>query len=41
MGTIADLAVVHEHPVYAHAAMDAAVGELRRVEVLMTSYNFV
>ena len=29
MGTIAQFAVVHRDPAYAHAAIDAAVAELR------------
>jgi thiamine biosynthesis lipoprotein len=38
MGTIAELAVVHDDPVTAHAAMDSAIAELRRVEALMSRY---
>jgi FAD:protein FMN transferase len=38
MGTVADLAVVHRDGRYAHAALDAAAAELRRVERLMTRY---
>lgn len=39
MGTIADLGVVHDDPVAGHAAIDAAVEELRRVERLMSRYS--
>lgn len=39
MGTIAELAVNHRDPVHAHAAMDAAMAELRRIESLMTRFR--
>ncbi len=39
MGTIAEFAVVHRNPVYAHAAIDAAMGRLNLVETLMTRYK--
>lgn len=39
MGTLAEFAVVHGSPPYAHAAIDAAMGELRRVERLMTRFR--
>lgn len=38
MGTIADLAVVHADPRYAHAAIDAAMAELQHVEHTMTRF---
>ena len=38
MGTLAEVGVVHEHPVYAHAAIDAAFDALREVERLMTRF---
>lgn len=41
MGTIADFAVVHRNPAIAHAAIDAAMLELRRVERTMTRFNNV
>jgi thiamine biosynthesis lipoprotein len=39
MGTIAELAVVHNDERFAHAAMDAAMDELRRVERTMTRFT--
>ncbi|HEX2778203.1 MAG TPA: FAD:protein FMN transferase [Gemmatimonadaceae bacterium] len=39
MGTIAELAVVHRDERTAHAAIDAAMAELRRVETLMTRFT--
>lgn len=39
MGTIADLAVVHRDPRLAHAALDAAVAQLRLVEATMTRFR--
>lgn len=39
MGTIAELAVVHRDERYAHAAIDAAMEELRRVERTMTRFT--
>ena len=39
MGTIAQFAVVHRDPAYAHAAIDAAVAELRWVERAMTRFT--
>jgi thiamine biosynthesis lipoprotein len=39
MGAVADLAVVHRDERYAHAAMDAAVREIRRVEARMTRFR--
>ena len=39
MGTIARFAVVHRDPVVAHAAIDAAVDELRWVERTMTRFT--
>jgi thiamine biosynthesis lipoprotein len=38
MGTIADFAVVHADPRYGHAAIDAAMAELQRVERTMTRF---
>lgn len=38
MGTLADVAVVHAHPAYAHTAIAAALDELRRVERLLTRF---
>lgn len=38
MGTVAELAVVHDDPVYAHAAVDAAIEALRQVEREMSRY---
>ncbi len=39
MGTLAEIAVVHSDLVYAHRAIDAAVGELRDVERTMTRFQ--
>jgi FAD:protein FMN transferase len=39
MGTLAELAVVHDDPAAAHAALDAAVAELRAVERSMTRFS--
>ena len=39
MGTIAQFAVVHRDPAYAHAAIDAAVAELQWVEHTMTRFT--
>lgn len=39
MGTLAELAVLHRSERHAHAAMDAAVTELQRVEALMTRFR--
>ena len=39
MGTVAEIAVAHPDERYAHAAIDAALGELRRVEALMTKFR--
>ena len=39
MGTLAQFAVVHRDPVYAHAAIDAAMGELQWVERTMTRFT--
>jgi thiamine biosynthesis lipoprotein len=39
MGTIAELSVVHDDSVVAHACIDAAIAELRRVEWLMSRYT--
>lgn len=39
MGTIAELAVVHRDERHAHAAIDAAMDELRRVERTMTRFT--
>ena len=39
MGTIAELAVVHRDERYAHAAIDGAMEELRRVERMMTRFT--
>ena len=39
MGTIAEVAVVHRDPQYAHAAIDAAFDELRLVDRLMTRFT--
>jgi thiamine biosynthesis lipoprotein len=39
MGTIAEFAVVHRNPVYAYAAIDAAMSRLDLVETLMTRYT--
>lgn len=41
MGTIAQFAVVHRDPVFAHAAIDAAVAELLWVEHTMTRFTDV
>lgn len=38
MGTIAEFALVHRQPRYAHAAIDAAIAELRRVDRTMTRF---
>lgn len=39
MGTIADFAVVHRDPRYAHAAIDAALNRLRTIERVMTRFR--
>lgn len=39
MGTIAEIAVVHDDEAYAHKAIDAAVAELRWVDRTMTRFN--
>jgi thiamine biosynthesis lipoprotein len=39
MGTIAELGVVHDDAVVGHAAIDAAIEELRRVEWMMSRYS--
>ena len=39
MGTIADILVVHGDARYAHAAVDAAIGELRAVDAAMTRFD--
>jgi thiamine biosynthesis lipoprotein len=39
MGTIADIAVVHRDPRYAHAAIDAAIAELRFVDRTMSRFS--
>lgn len=39
MGTIADFAVVHGDPRYAHTAIDAAIEELRFVDRTMTRFS--
>ena len=39
MGTVAEVAVVHGDPRQAHAAIDAAMEELRRVDRLMTRFS--
>ncbi|MBI2962157.1 MAG: FAD:protein FMN transferase [Deltaproteobacteria bacterium] len=39
MGTIAEFAVVHRDPARAHAAIDAAMAELRRVDRLMSRFS--
>ncbi len=39
MGTIAELAVVHRDPRYAHAAIDAAIAELRYVDRTMSWFT--
>jgi thiamine biosynthesis lipoprotein len=39
MGTVANFAVVHRDPREAHAAIDAAMAELQRVERLMTRFT--
>jgi thiamine biosynthesis lipoprotein len=39
MGTIAEFAVVHRNPVYAYAAIDAAMARLTLIETLMTRYT--
>ena len=39
MGTIAQFAVAHRDPAYAHAAIDAAIAELRWVERTMTRFT--
>ena len=39
MGTLGEVAVVHRDERYAQEAMDAAFGELKRVEALLTRYR--
>lgn len=39
MGTLAEVGVVHDRPVYAHAAIDSALDALREVERLMTRFT--
>ncbi len=39
MGTIAEIAVVHDDEAYAHKAIDAAVAELRWVDRTMTRFS--
>lgn len=39
MGTFAELGVVHDDPVIAHACVDAGVAELRRVEWAMSRFT--
>jgi FAD:protein FMN transferase len=39
MGTAAELAISHRDERYAHAALDAAANELRRVEALLTRFR--
>lgn len=39
MGTLGEIAVVHRDERYAQEAMDAAFGELKRVEALLTRYR--
>jgi FAD:protein FMN transferase len=39
MGTVAEIGVVHPDTGYAHAAMEAAMAELRRVERTMTRFR--
>ncbi len=39
MGTLGEMALVHRDESYAHEAMDAAFGELRRVEALLTRFR--
>lgn len=39
MGTIAEFAVVHRDPHQAHAAIDAAMAELQRIERAMTRFD--
>jgi FAD:protein FMN transferase len=39
MGTIAEISVVHGKERYAHAAIEAAIGELRLVERLLTRFT--
>lgn len=39
MGAVAELAVVHRDERHAHAALDAAIREIQRIEALMTRYR--
>lgn len=39
MGTLAEVGVVHRNERYAHAALDAALAELHRVEAAMTRFR--
>ncbi len=39
MGTVAEFAIVHRDPRYAHAAIDAAIAELRYVDRTMTRFS--
>lgn len=39
MGTVAELAVLHRDPRYAHAAIDAAIAQLRFVDRTMTRFD--
>ena len=39
MGTVAELGVVHRDRAWAHGAMEAAIGELHRVEAAMTRFR--
>ena len=39
MGTVGEIGVVQRDEVYAHAAIDAAFDQLRRIEWLMTRFN--
>lgn len=39
MGTVAEVGVVHDDESHAHAAIDAAMAELRRVERIMTRFT--
>jgi len=39
MGTLAEVAIVHENQAFAQGAMDAAFGEMLRVEAVLTRYR--
>jgi thiamine biosynthesis lipoprotein len=41
MGTVAEIALMHRDPAQAHAAIDAALAELRRIDTVMTRFTTV